>query len=231
MISRTSSLLAIDCATSACSAAVWRAGAAAASRRLAPTRSQAELLVPMIAQVMAEAAIGFAALNAIAVTVGPGSFTGLRIGLATARALALAAGLPLIAATTLEVVAHGVPAAERSGRRLLVALDARKGGVYVQPFDQDLRPLAPPAVLSPAAAAGLVEASSLLAGDGAALVRRCLGQAKSDVAIAAGDGLPDAAVLAHLAASRDGAGPGGPARAIAALYLRPADAVPMAAPQ
>jgi len=104
----------------------------------------------MVEAVLAEAECGFGDLDAIAVTVGPGAFTGLRIGLAAARGMALAAGLPLVGVTTLEAVAHGVPRAQ-TGSNLLVALDSKRDDLYVQPFDTALAPLAPPAALLPAA--------------------------------------------------------------------------------
>ena len=102
-------LLALDTATAACSVALWRDGAVLARRFEAMLRGQSEALMPMVGAVLAEAGCGFKDLDAIAVTVGPGAFTGLRIGLAAARGMALAAELPLIGVTTLEAVVHGVP--------------------------------------------------------------------------------------------------------------------------
>lgn len=81
-------VLAFDTACDACSAAVWRDGAVLAREFVAMARGQSEALLPMIERVMAAAKLEFADLAAIGVTVGPGAFTGLRIGLAAARAIA-----------------------------------------------------------------------------------------------------------------------------------------------
>ena len=105
-------LLAIDTALDACSVAV-----VSGPRIVAETdvigRGHAERLVAMIEAVMAKADCGFSDLDRIAVTVGPGSFTGIRVGLATARGLALAAGKPLVGVLTLDAMVQGT---QGSGR-------------------------------------------------------------------------------------------------------------------
>ena len=83
-------------------------------------------------------------LDAIAVTNGPGSFTGVRIGLATARGLALAAGLPLTGVTTLQALAAAPPEDERRGRIILATLDARRDQLYGQFFDENGDPAGDP---------------------------------------------------------------------------------------
>jgi tRNA threonylcarbamoyladenosine biosynthesis protein TsaB len=97
-------------------------------------RGQAEAIIPQIRDVMAEAGLSFADLDAIATTVGPGSFTGLRIGLAAARGLALAAAKPIVALTAFE--AHLAGAAEDASgfAGIIVAIDSRRGPVFVQCF-------------------------------------------------------------------------------------------------
>ena len=95
-------ILAFDSSGACCSAALW-AGGRIAARRLEPmSRGQAERLMPMILAAMAEGGCGFADLTKIAVTVGPGSFTGIRVALAAARGLALAGGLPVMGVTTFD---------------------------------------------------------------------------------------------------------------------------------
>src|ERR1700688_4142280 len=95
-------VLAIDCALDACAAAVLDgdAGSIIASETRIMARGHAEALMPLIARVMDEAEIEFRDLGRIAVTVGPGSFTGLRVGISAARGIALAAGKPAIGLTT-----------------------------------------------------------------------------------------------------------------------------------
>ena len=129
-------LLALDAATTACSVACWSKDAAVAQRAEIAGRRQAEILMPMVKRTMQEAGFDYAMLDAIAVTNGPGSFTGVRIGLATARGLALAAGLPLVGVTTLQALAAAPSQDERRGRIILAALDARRDQLYGQFFDE-----------------------------------------------------------------------------------------------
>ena len=111
-------VLGIDTSAAACSAALWRDGATVASERVDMARGHAEALMPMIERVMAGTA--YQALDAVAVTAGPGAFTGLRIGLATARGIALAARIPAIGVSVFAAVAAGVPETERRGRALAI---------------------------------------------------------------------------------------------------------------
>ncbi len=106
----TSSILAMDTAGGACSAALWRNGQVVASRFELLRRGHAERLVPMIEAVMAEGAMAYADLDCLAVTLGPGGFTGVRIGLATARGLALACGRPLVGVSNFQVLATAAKA-------------------------------------------------------------------------------------------------------------------------
>jgi tRNA threonylcarbamoyladenosine biosynthesis protein TsaB len=100
-------ILAIDTALSACSAAIVRDGEALATRVEPMARGQAERLAPLVDELMDEAGLRFDQLDAIAVTRGPGAFTGLRVGLAFARGLALALDKPCLGFSTLEVLAAG----------------------------------------------------------------------------------------------------------------------------
>ena len=210
-------VLGLDTATSGCSAALWDDGRVTARRAEPMARGQAEALVPMVEAVLADAGLGFADLDRIAVTVGPGAFTGLRISLAAARGFALAAGLPVIGLTTFEALAHALPEAERHGRTVLVAVDSRRAEPFLQLFDADLTPLGEPALLAPVDVPAWLPAGPLLvAGDGAVLLKPVL-EERPEVTFAAGPGLPDAAVVAALGAQRVEGLPPQP------LYLRPPD--------
>jgi len=104
-------ILAIDTALGACAAAVLdsRAGAILASESAAMVRGHAEAVMPLIARVMDAGRCEFHDLDRIAVTVGPGSFTGLRVGIAAARGIALAAGKPAVGLSTLSTLAAALP--------------------------------------------------------------------------------------------------------------------------
>ncbi len=146
MSERLTRLLAFDCSGASCSAAVLVDDAVRAERFEAMERGQAEALLPMIRQVMAEAALDWAELDAIATTVGPGSFTGVRLGLSAARGLALAANKPLVALTAFEAVAAGLASTDRP---VAVAIDSRRGPVFAQRFTAGLVPTGEPAQLEP----------------------------------------------------------------------------------
>jgi tRNA threonylcarbamoyladenosine biosynthesis protein TsaB len=126
-------ILAIDTALEACAAAVLDTDASKviASESQAMKRGHAEALMPLIARVMKESSLPFTALDRIAVTNGPGSFTGLRVGLSAARGIALAASKPVVGITTLS--AYAAPVVSESGEQPVIsAIDARHDQVYFQ---------------------------------------------------------------------------------------------------
>lgn len=126
-------ILAIDTALDACAACVLDtdAGQLIARESQSMKRGHAEALMPLIARVMTEAGIPFARLDRIAVTTGPGSFTGLRVGLSAARGIALAAGKPVVGLTTLTAYAASV-VSEDGQHPIISAIDARHDQVYFQ---------------------------------------------------------------------------------------------------
>lgn len=221
-------ILSFDTATSACSAAVWEDGRIAARRFEPMSRGQSERLMPMVREVLSEAGTDFADLDLLAVTTGPGAFTGLRIGLAAARGMALAGDLACFGVTTLDAVAAGVSEHERQKANVLVVLDSKRAEVYAQAFRSDLRPLSEPKALMPADLAALTENGEgygervLVAGDGAGQAVEALKDKGIEVVLSTAPGVPDAATVAAIAAERWS--PDQPAEPLRPLYLRPPDA-------
>jgi tRNA threonylcarbamoyladenosine biosynthesis protein TsaB len=142
-------ILAIDTALDACSAAVLDTDASKilAQESEPMKRGHAEALMPLIARVMKASSIAFASLDRIAVTTGPGSFTGLRVGISAARGIALAAGKPVVGLTTLTAYAAPI-VAENNEHPIISAIDARHDHVYFQVVSGDgsslVRPLVAP---------------------------------------------------------------------------------------
>jgi tRNA threonylcarbamoyladenosine biosynthesis protein TsaB len=131
-------ILAIDTALDACAAGILDTDTAEliAQESLGMKRGHAEALMPLIGRVMKASGIGFAALDRIAVTTGPGSFTGLRVGLSAARGIALAAAKPVVGLTTL--AAYAAPVVSRdAGHPVMSAIDARHDHVYFQVVSGD----------------------------------------------------------------------------------------------
>ena len=133
-----SMILAIDTALGACSACCLRAGATEpeAYESLPMMRGHAEALVPLIDRVVSRIEGGFTTLGRVAVTIGPGSFTGIRVGVSAGRAIALACKVPAVGVSTLSALAAPAIAA-RSRATVVAAIDAHHGNVYVQSFASD----------------------------------------------------------------------------------------------
>jgi tRNA threonylcarbamoyladenosine biosynthesis protein TsaB len=183
----------------------------------------AERLMPMIAETMQEAGLAFSDLERIAVTVGPGTFTGVRGGVAAARGLALASGLPVVGATSLTVMAHR--ADELLGHRdqglLAVAVDARRGMVYIQLFADARDRTSQPLLLAPDAVAALVGVEPVtVVGSVAAAVAAAIVAAGGNAEARLPDLQPHARSLAQLSAALTPVGPLRP------LYLRAPDVKP-----
>lgn len=205
--------LALDTCLSACSAAVLRDGEVLSRQVEVMTRGHQERLADLVSEALEDAGISFGDLDRIAVTVGPGSFTGLRVGLAFAKGLGSALGLPVVGIGTLEAV--GAPFAGTPGL-IAVVLEARRGQVYFQAFERG-QPLTAPAGLDiDAAGALLIELSKTavvtLVGSGTGHVSGLTPQAKVYPV-----DLVDPAFVARLAAARTPTPP-------RPLYLRAPDA-------
>jgi tRNA threonylcarbamoyladenosine biosynthesis protein TsaB len=182
----------------------------------------------MVREVLSEAGADFPDLDLLAVTTGPGAFTGLRIGLAAARGMALAGDLACFGVTTLDAVAAGVSETERQKANVLVVLDSKRAEVYAQAFRSDLRPLSEAQALMPADLAALMANGEgdadrvLVAGDGAGQVIQALKDKGIEAVLSTAPGVPDAATVAAIAAERWSSDQ--PAEPLRPLYLRPPDA-------
>jgi tRNA threonylcarbamoyl adenosine modification protein YeaZ len=216
-------VLAIDTALSACSAGVVAhdADEPLASESLTMERGHAEALLPLVDRVMTRVAGRFGSLDRVAVTIGPGSYTGLRVGIAAARAIGLAAGIPVVGVSTLSALI--APLMSMDDRRLLAAaIDARHGQVYFQLVAPGGRTIIAPTLIGIRDAVRLIGSGPVaLNGSGApALAVEAL-TAGLDAAVPSGSGRPDILWVGRLGLAAD------PAQALPKpLYLRAPDAAP-----
>lgn len=210
-------ILAFDCAGAQCAAALLADGQVLASRAVVAERGHAQLLIPLLSDLLDEAGLGFSDIDRFAVTTGPGSFTGIRVALAAAHGLALSTGKPIIGVTVFEAIAAAIPAVRS---RLLVALDSRRAELFVQMFGPEGAPLGLPAMLPPEAVAEWAGPGALtLAGDAAGLVAPHLA-GMIDTLPESRAAAVDPVIVARLAALRPAGPPPAP------FYLRAPDAVP-----
>ena len=215
-------VLAIDTSLTACSAAVFDAGLGAilAIESFTLVRGHAEALMPLIARVMDQGAIDFSELDRIAVTVGPGSFTGLRVGISAARGISMAAGKTVVGVSTL--AAYAAPyIAEVRADAVITAIDARNGNVYFQVFGSNGRPLVSARHGTIADAVSAVDVPAYLTGSAARLLAdHWPGDRPEPLDVDAKDA-PDIEWVAQLGAAAD------PQLAPAKpVYLRAPDAKP-----
>ena len=166
-------VLALDTALDACAAAVLDTERRdlVASETRPMSRGHAEALMPMVARVMDAARLEFSDIDRIAVTIGPGSFTGVRVGIAAARGIALAAGKPAIGLTTLAAFTAPHVAAGFAGT-VVAVIDARHGQVYLQVFGPGGRAVIAPrlAAVREAVEQARSRAPALITGSAADLV-------------------------------------------------------------
>lgn len=204
-------ILALDTTLDACQAAVLAGGRLLARRSEPMRRGHQERLAPLVAELMAEAGLAAADLDRVGVATGPGSFTGLRVGLAFAKGLALARAIPCVGVGALEALAASV---EDEGV-VAAVIDARRDQVYLQAFRAGEALSGPEALaLEPAVDRLRALGPGLLVGSGAELLAGGLPEARI-AALAA----PDPEALARLAAQAPA--PAFPPRP---LYLRAPDA-------
>lgn len=200
-------ILAFDTSAAHCAAALVSGNRLLAERLDPMDKGQAEHLFPMLEAMLKSAGVGWSDLAALAVGIGPGNFTGVRLSVSAARGLALGLGVPVHGVTRLEAAAYGLP------RPCLVALDARLGRSYLQLFDGAEQ--VPLIATVDAIPEGLIGAAACLTGDAAGPIA-----AQSGLPL-----LPAALTLPH-AIARIAAKRAPPLNRPAPLYLLPADAAP-----
>jgi tRNA threonylcarbamoyl adenosine modification protein YeaZ len=221
-------VLAIDTALAACSAALLDTehGGIVAAESLPMTRGHAEALMPLVARVMDQAGMAFSDLDRVVVTTGPGSFTGLRVGIAAARGIALAVDKPAVGLSTL--FAYAAPQIAADERfPVVAAIDARHGHVYLQVFAPGGRTLTAPRLAPLREAVQAASATPVcLVGSAAQSVATAL--SRDDAAPVAVDArpAPDITWVARIGAGLpEGQSPPKP------QYLRAPDAQPQNAAQ
>ena len=218
-------ILALDTALDACAAAVLDTdnNKVIAQESQAMKRGHAEALMPLVARVMKESGVAFEALDRVAATTGPGSFTGLRVGLSAARGIALAANKPVVGITTL--TAYSAPHVSEHGEHpIIAAIDARHDHVYLQVVTAHGEPLVTPrlAPMQEALAASHFGAPHLVGNAASVLAERWPKDAAAPVKVEQ-QAAPDITWVAWLAAAVD------PAVATPRpFYLRAPDAKPPA---
>ena len=167
-------ILLLETSTAVLSVALAEDGAVVARRRCEEPRMQASLTAPLVKEVLEEARLGVRDCDAICVSKGPGSYTGLRVGVSTAKGLAFGAGLPLIAIGTLDILAAG--AQEKEGL-IVPMIDARRMEVYTAVFSpegQQLSPVEAKIIDAQSFAEELAAGPVLFTGDGALKCREVL---------------------------------------------------------
>jgi tRNA threonylcarbamoyl adenosine modification protein YeaZ len=213
-------ILAIDTALDACSACVANdeSEELLGVETMTLARGHAEALLPLVERVMAQFDGGFESLDRVAVTVGPGSYTGLRVGLSAARAIGLAANIPVVGVTTLSALLAPQLALNADGL-VVAAIDARHGAVYLQAISGTGVAVAPVRVAVEEAVERLAE-GAILVGSGAPALAAAAKVRGITVAVAE-TGPPQIGWVAQLGLVAD------PEQALPRpLYLRGADAQP-----
>jgi tRNA threonylcarbamoyladenosine biosynthesis protein TsaB len=219
-------VLGIDTATRIATVGLADDGRAGANRALPMVGSHARTLLPLISDLLSAAALTLRDLDLVAVSIGPGSFTGLRIGLSTAKGLCLASSLPVIGVSTLEAYAR---AAGSRPDTVWPVLDARKGEVYAAGFrwrDSALDTVRPARALSPEALLDDLSPPCLLVGDGvdayAEFWQRHLGAGAELIRL---DALPpNGSVVAALGGELFARRGGDDLAAVEPTYCRPSEA-------
>lgn len=215
-------VLAIDTAANLCAAALFDTDSQRVLSQVTEDigKGHAERLMALVERVLGEAGLNIAQVQKVAVTVGPGSFTGARVGVSTARGFGLALGCPVVGVTTLEALAFDARNS-LSDRPLLAVIDAHRGEVFAQFFDAGGKAESAPFAIEPAQLVTQVESRNstfVLAGSASAMLKEMMPARKFDVASVAATGSIEA--IAVIGAGREAVDKPKP------LYLRAPDAKP-----
>ncbi len=214
-------ILALDTASSWCAAAVYDSGTDTVLAEISENigKGHAEVLMDYIGQAMTQSGIAMAKLDRVAVNVGPGSFTGVRIGVSAARGFALALDRPALGVSAFDALASEI-AISHPGQPVLVLLEAHRGEIYAQAFGADGVAITGPMVLAREEALALIQQQSsetILAGSAAAALNETLAGSFS---VARGEPTAHIGTYAKLAALHE------PGEAPKPLYMRGPDVKP-----
>jgi tRNA threonylcarbamoyl adenosine modification protein YeaZ len=216
-------VLAIDTALGACSACIVQAGEPLplAAETIPMERGHAEALMPLLDRLSAQVDGGFESLDRVAVTVGPGSYTGLRVGISAARGIGLAAGIPVVGVATLSAFLAPLMVGERRGL-FTAAIDAKHGHIYIQAIAPGGRTIIPPGLMTYRDAIRLLGSGPIMIAGSAAPLLAAEARAQGvEALISDASSHPDIAWVARLGALAD------PNQALPKpLYLREPDAKP-----
>ncbi|MBO6675697.1 MAG: tRNA (adenosine(37)-N6)-threonylcarbamoyltransferase complex dimerization subunit type 1 TsaB [Rhizobiales bacterium] len=218
-VDKTGLILSIDTAGPACQAVVSDGARVVSSRSMTMLRGHGEALIPMVEDGLGEAVITYEDLDRVAVTVGPGSFTGMRVGLAAARGFSATLNIPIVGIGTLEAMAVTDRLASDVAAVRCVAIDARNGLVYGQRFEIDGTAMEQPSVMADLVFAASVPQGGRLVGPATPIIAALARSAGKQVTLGDSAQVPSIEALAELAAASDAGEKPRP------LYLKPADAI------
>ncbi|MFK7792855.1 MAG: tRNA (adenosine(37)-N6)-threonylcarbamoyltransferase complex dimerization subunit type 1 TsaB [Devosiaceae bacterium] len=212
-------LLTLDTAGPACQVVV-AAGASVLAQISTPMlRGHGEALVPMVEEALDQAGLTYESLDRIGVTIGPGSFTGMRVALAAARGFSATLNIPVIGIGTLQALAVTDVLESKSTAVRCVAIDARNGLVYGQRFKPDGSPMEDPAVMADLVFSTSVPEGARLVGSATPVIAALVRAANKSAILGTIHAVPSAQALVNLASVGD------PKEKPKPLYLKAADAI------
>ncbi|PPR10753.1 MAG: tRNA threonylcarbamoyladenosine biosynthesis protein TsaB [Alphaproteobacteria bacterium MarineAlpha11_Bin1] len=192
-------ILSIDTSADFCGVAILRGESVLSRHSLAMSRGHAEALIPLVKNLCADANITPSAFDLISVTIGPGSFTGVRTGISAAKGFALVADCPAIGVSSLHAVAAAVPT--NDAQPILIVLDTRRADYFVQLFDRDTTPIDLPSTMDSIGIRELIRIHRpVVAGNALGRLRKEESiSGMGDFESFSGDGVPDPVLVAGIA--------------------------------